>query len=97
MESSRFDIVTVILFAHADGRTRERAVTLIAIDQAGAGCASLRAQLQERLLAECVTLQRARALADDLQVFISQAEIDDLLAMAARNDIAICTPVTGAA
>jgi hypothetical protein len=64
-------------------------MTLIATDAGTRACGttSFGELLGERLRTEQARLLRASVDGDDLQIQISQAEIDDLRALAARNDI----------
>ena len=65
---------------------------LTARHQGTSGCASLQALLHERLIDEHMTLLLAQADGDELQMQISQDEIDHLRAVAARHDIQLTLP-----
>ncbi len=65
-------------------------MTFITIDRAAStGGGSLQSQLTQRLHDEHGRLRQARGDGDDLQAAISQAEIDELYAVARRNDLEI--------
>ncbi|MBK5307479.1 MAG: hypothetical protein JJD92_12390 [Frankiaceae bacterium] len=65
-------------------------MTLITIDRtAVTGWGPLQAQLTQRLQEEHGRLRQARKDGDDLQTAISQAEIDELYAVARRNDLEV--------